>query len=147
MHIYGIHHDIIEWTHSFLFNRTFKVRVADLQSALVPACSGVAHASVLAPTWRTDGQCSTVCRRCQVNINSLTVRRPPLESSNCIPMVEAMWPATECCKMFTRLHRRTSPFPSDSNRRNGNFLSWLYVWSRCDFDVYPEDINPLSAGG
>ncbi len=44
---YGIHQAIVGWTRSYLFNRTFKVRVAESQSALVPACSGMPQGSVL----------------------------------------------------------------------------------------------------
>ncbi len=28
MHVYGIHQTIVDWTRSFIFNRTFKIRVA-----------------------------------------------------------------------------------------------------------------------
>ncbi len=49
MHVYGIHQTIVDWTRSFLFNRSFKVRVAESQSAPVPACSGVPQGSVLGP--------------------------------------------------------------------------------------------------
>ncbi len=46
---YGIHRSIVDWTRSFLSNRTFQVRVAEFNSALVPACSGVPQGSVLGP--------------------------------------------------------------------------------------------------
>ncbi len=49
MHVYGIHKTIVEWTYSFLFNRTSKVHVAESQSAPVPACSGVPQGSVPGP--------------------------------------------------------------------------------------------------
>ncbi len=49
IHAYGIHQIIIDWTRSFLFNRTFKVRVTESRSAPVPACSGVPQGSALGP--------------------------------------------------------------------------------------------------
>ncbi len=37
---YGIHRSIVDWTRSFLSNRTFQVRVGESYSALVTACNG-----------------------------------------------------------------------------------------------------------
>ncbi len=44
---YGIHRFIVDWTRSFLSNRTFQVRVGEPYSAPAPACSGVPQGSVL----------------------------------------------------------------------------------------------------
>ncbi len=46
---YGIHRSIVDWTRSFLSNRTFQLRVGESYSASVPAYSGVPQGSVLAP--------------------------------------------------------------------------------------------------
>ncbi len=76
-----------------------------------------------------------------------SVRRSPSEPASCIPMIERLWPATLCIKVFTRLHQWTSTFPSDSGRWNDNIPCWLHEGSQLDCDFHLQDISPLSAGG
>ncbi len=47
MFAYGIHRFTVDWTRSFMSNRTVQVRVGESCSGPVPACSGVPQGSVL----------------------------------------------------------------------------------------------------
>jgi hypothetical protein len=48
---YGIQGNLLQWIHSFLFNRTQTVRIGDCISKTLPVTSGVIQGSILGPTF------------------------------------------------------------------------------------------------